>query len=477
MSDEQKGESFADLFAREQMPGGRARKLNVGDQVEGVVAHIGVDEIFVDLDAKQQGWFSRLDLLGPHGELRVKLGDRLEGHVVEIDDSSEQVKLGTTFGKDAGREQLVIAKEQGIAMEGKVTGMNKGGAEVEIAGQRGFCPMSQLDSRFVEDPSSFVGQVFRFLVVELKDRDVVLSRRRLLEREASAARDQVLESLQEGASVRGRVTQIRDFGAFVDLGGIEGLVPMRELSHDRVQRAEDVLSVGDVVEVKVQKVEPDGNRTKITLSLKALAGDPWEGIETIAPIGKVVAGQVTKLAEFGAFVRLAAGVEGLLHVSELSASRPEDALSVGQQVLVVTREIDRVRHRLSLALANEGSRPGEVATSLKAVMGAVVKATVEKHERFGVFVQVAGTQGRAGRGLVPTSELALRSGADARKELPIGTEIIAKVIDPTEGRMRLSIKAAGEDAERAVFDTYRDTQAKKGGMGTFGDLLKAKLNK
>ena len=476
MSDDTKGESFADLFAREQMPAGRARKLNVGDQVEGVVTHIGVDEIFVDLDAKQQAWFSRLDLLGPHGELRVKVGDRLKGHVVEIDESSEQVKLGSTFGKDAGREQLMVARDQGIPMEGKVTGINKGGAEVEIAGQRGFCPISQLDARYVEDPASYVGQTFRFLVVELSDRDVVLSRRRLLEREADVAREQVLENLQEGASVRGRVTQIREFGAFVDLGGIEGLVPMRELSHDRVARAEDVLSVGDVVEVKVQKVEPDGNRTKITLSLKALAADPWDGIEMIAPIGKVIAGQVTKLADFGAFIRIASGVEGLLHVSELPTARPEDAISVGQQVLVVTREIDRARHRLSLALANDGSKVGEVATSLHAVTGAVVKATVEKHERFGVFVQVVGTQGRAGRGLVPTNDLGLKSGVDARKELPIGTEITAKVMDATEGRMRLSVRAAGEDAERAVFDTYRDAQA-KGGMGTFGDLLKAKLNK
>jgi small subunit ribosomal protein S1 len=298
----------------------------------------------------------------------------------------------------------------------------------------------------------------------MKDRDVVLSRRKLLEREKDSARDQILESLGEGSTVQGRVTQVREFGAFVDLGGVDGLIPMRELSHDRVQRAEDVIAVGDVVEVKVTKIEPDGKRTKITLSLKALSADPWDGIETIAPVGRVVAGQVTKLADFGAFVRIASGVEGLLHISELG----KEEVAVGQQLLVVTQKI---------ALAQDGAAVGQAATSMKPVQGAVVKALVEQHERFGVFAQVVGTKGRAGRGLVPNAELGLPRGADVRKELPLGTEITAKVVDATEGRMRLSIRAAKDDAERAVYDSYREEQSKKGGMGTLGDLLKAKLSK
>src|SRR5690606_31217023 len=168
-----------------------------------------------------------------------------------------------------------------------------------------FCPMSQLDARFVQDPSAFVGQVLRFEVVELKERDVVLSRRRVLEREASEARAKIEAQLAEGAVLRGRVTQIREFGAFVDLGGVEGLVPLRELSHDRVQRAEDVVAVGDVVEVKLTKLEREGSRLKITLSLKALAADPWEGTDAIAPVGHVVGGQVTDHATFGAVLTAA----------------------------------------------------------------------------------------------------------------------------------------------------------------------------
>jgi small subunit ribosomal protein S1 len=160
-------------------------------------------------------------------------------------------------------------------------------------------------------------------------------------------------------------------------------------------------------------------------SLKALA-DPWEGIETIAPVGRVVAGQ-TEVAEFGAFV-VAAGVEGLLHVSELGAraERPSDHLNVGDQVLAVVKEVDKKRRRISLALSDEGAKPGEAARDVRAILGAVVSATVEKHERFGVFVQITGTRGRAGRALIPTNELALRAGVDVRKELPIGTEVRAR---------------------------------------------------
>lgn len=476
MANARDSESFAELFAREGS-GPHARRYDVGDEVEGVVAHVSADAVLVDLDAKQQGWFSRLDLTGPDGDLRVRVGDRAKGLVVAIDRSTSEVHLATALGKDAGREQLRMAFEQGVPVEGKVSGLNKGGAEVELAGMRGFCPMSQLDARFVQDPSVFVGQTLRFEVTKLDERDVVLSRRRLLEREAREARARMEGSVAEGAVMRGRVTQLREFGAFVDLGGIEGLVPLRELSHDRVQRTEDVLSAGDVVEVKVVRLEREGEKLRVTLSLRALATDPWDGVETLAPRGEVLAGQVTRLADFGAFVRLAAGIEGLLHVSELGArvGHPSEALSIGQQVMVTVKEVDRERRRVGLALAREGARPGEAVQDVRPVLGAVVKATVEKHERFGVFVQIAGVPGRAGRGLVPNAELGLQRGVDVRKELPLGTEVKAKVVDAAEGRVRLSIRAAVEDAERADFDSYRHERAAKGGMGTLGDLLRQKL--
>ncbi len=465
-------ESFADLFAKSDMPRGRARTYAIGEEVDAIVAHVSNDAVFVDLDAKQQGYFERMEL-----GREVAVGERIVGRVIGTDDTG--VKLAKGFGKDAGRAELQLAWEQGVPVEGKILAVNKGGAEVEVGGARGFCPFSQLDKRYVEDPSAFVGKTLSFLVSEIKERDVVLSRRKLLEREERQAREALLGKLQVGATMRGRVTQIRDFGAFVDLGGVEGLVPMRELSHDRVQRAEDVLKVGDVVEAKITKLEPDGDKLRISLSIKALATDPWDGIEAVAPIGQVLAGQVTRITEFGAFVRLGPGVEGLLHVSEIGArmTHASEGVEVGQQLLVVAKAIDKAKRRISLTLAPHGASPGEAGASGGAVYGAIVQATIEKHEHFGLFAQIEGTRGRGGRGLIPTAELGLRSGADARKELPVGAVVTAKVVDATDGRVRLSIRAAREDAERAVFDSYRQEQSSKGSMGTLGDLLRDKLKK
>ena len=471
-------ETFADLFAEEtsgpEHRGRRARQLRVGDDVEGVIVHVGRDEIFVELDAKQQAWLDRAAIAEP------KVGAKVSGRVIAVDESSDQIKIGTTLDSASSLEELTVAMDRAMAIEGKIVGTNKGGVEVELSGskRRAFCPFSQLDARYVEDAEAFVGQTFSFLVTKVEGRDVVLSRRQLLEREAERVRASLVETLTVDAIIQGRVTQVRDFGAFVDLGGVEGLIPSRELSHDRVQRPEDVVQVGDVVDVKVLRIETeDNNKTRITLSLKALAGDPWDGIRAAAPIGRVVAGQVTRLADFGAFVRLAPGIEGLLHRSELGArvGHPSEVLEVGKQVLVGIRDVDRSRRRVSLALAGSSAQPGEEVRDLKPVRGAVVTATVEKHERFGVFAQIAGTQGRAGLGLVPQKELGLTRGVDVRKALPVGEEIRAKVIDATEGRIRLSIRAALEDAERAVYDTYRHEQAKNASMGTLGDLLKKKL--
>jgi len=466
---EDKGESFADLFEQAGAPPGRSRDLSVGDEVEGIVAHVGPGEVIVELDAKQQGFFEKVALADSAGAIPA-VGDTIRGFVVEIDRSG-QIRLDQRFGRDVGAEQLSAAREQQIPIEGKVTGVNKGGLEVEVAGVQAFCPISQAGDRYVEDPSSFVGQTLRFLVTEIRDRGgAVLSRRKLLEMEAREQQQAAVSRIVVGSVQSGHVTQLRDFGAFVDLGGVEGLIPRSELSHERA-RPEDVLSVGDVVEVKIKGVEEESGRTRITLSLKALATDPWEGIGTIAPLGRVVAGHVSRTAEFGAFVRLSPGVEGLLHVSELG---PEDAVEVGQQVLCVIKSVDPARRRVGLGLAQEGDQAGSVAGSVEPIVGAVVAVTVTKIEHFGAFVQLAGVKGRAGRGLIPNAEIGLDRGVDLRKELPVGKELQAKVLEVGEGRLRLSVRAAHEDAERAVYDGFRQEQAPPKSMGTLGELLKKK---
>lgn len=484
-------ESFATLFERGEIVVQKARALRPGDEVEGVVVHIGSEAVFVDLDDKQQAFFDRLELeaidpIDGRAKLHVAVGDRLRGRVVSVDNG--QVRLARRLGKgEVSTEHLAVAFQSGVAVEGRVAAVNKGGVEVELAGVRAFCPISQLDEQRVEDANGYVGRTLAFLVTRLDGRDVVVSRRALLEREAKEARERALSALSVGVVTKGRVTQVRDFGVFVDLGGIEGLVPLRELSHERV-RAEDVVRPGDVLEVQVKDVarkhDAKGReKVEITLSVKSLARDPWEGIEAIAPVGRVVAGQVTRMTEFGAFVRLAEGVEGLLHVSELSGAdgrthveRPDQVLSVGQPVLARVLSVDPSKRRVSLALASEGASVGALDEGGRVVLGAIVEAVVDKVEGFGVVVQIRGIRGRAGRAVVPNAETATRPGTDLRKEFPVGKAITAKVVDATEGRVRLSIRAALEDAERANYDAFR-ASASSVRLGTLGDLLEAKLGK
>lgn len=478
-------ESFKDLFeAGGKADAPRGAAVRVGSKIEGTVAHVTASAVFVDLDGKSQGYFDLVDVAGPDGKPTLTVGEKVTAVVVEVEPRSGQIRLARRFGKDAGIDQLRVAHEQGLPVEGKVVGVNKGGVSVEVGGARCFCPVSQLDVRFVQDASVYLNQVLEFRVQEIRnDKDVVLSRRAILEVKAREQKQQILERFVAGTRHQGRVSQLRDFGAFVDLGDVEGLIPMRELSHDRNAKVADVVSLGDVVDVEViaAELEPTkkgGERVKLTLSLKNLMADPWDGIDAIAPVGRVLAGQVTRLADFGAFVRIASGVEGLLHLSEVSgkARRAEDVLSVGQQVMVVAKSVDKTKKRLSLALADEGAQAGAVAERKSVPAGAVVTAKVESVEPFGVFAQVDGIKGRAGRGLIPNAELGVAHGVDVRKAFPEGTAVRVKVLEAGD-RMRLSIKAAIADEERADFDSFRAGQKASSGMGTLGDLLAKKLKK
>jgi small subunit ribosomal protein S1 len=304
----------------------------------------------------------------------------------------------------------------------------------------------------------------------------------VLEQEAKEAAARTLSQIASGAIVRGAVTAVREFGAFVDLGGIEGLIPNAELSHERGQKAADVLAPGDVVEVQVREIKENvadkrGElTTKITLSLKALAADPWDAIDSLAPEGKVARGAVTRLLEFGAFVRIAPGIEGLLHVSELGGkiSHPQDALKVGEQLNVVVRSVDRAARKIALVPAPEGLAVGADGRGPQLAVGAVVSGKVDRVEPFGVFLQVAGTRGRAGRGLIPNAELGTPRGADTRKLFPPGTPLTAKVLETGEGKLRLSIRAIKDDEERADYEGYRAQSSASGKLGTLGDLLKKK---
>lgn len=474
------GDSFAALFEGQGSAPARRKHVRVGERLEAVVIQVGRDLVFVELDGKQQAFIEADEVRDPDGTIHVKVGDTLRAHVVEVDEARGSVRLGRSIGRPGNLASIEQAKESGVAVEGKVTGINKGGLEVDLGGgTRAFCPMSQASNHFVEDANALVGQSLRFVVTDVRDggKNVVVSRRALLQREASESAAKAMSDVVPGAILKGTVASVRDFGAFVDLGGVEGMIPRSEIAHDRSVAVADALKPGDLVEVAVREVkdvEPTNKRgptKKITLSLKALAADPWEGLDVAE--GRVVSGTVVRSTEFGRFVRIAPGVEGLLHVSELGRDFKADE---GEEVRVVVKKLDRQTKKIGLVPAPDGAEVGATVTLVSAELkvNAVVQGTVERIETYGVFVQVDGTKGRAGRGLVPNAELGVPRGTDVRKTFPEGARVTAKVLETGEGRLRLSIKGAKDAEERADFEAAKGKQGAPRSLGTFADLLKGR---
>jgi small subunit ribosomal protein S1 len=369
-------EDFAALLAEyeQQNPSAQRRRgPHVGDTIRGPIVSIGQEAVFVDLGGKSEGALDIAEVRDEAGALTVAVGDLIEARVVSTEDG--QIVLRRTLGRGPeARAELQQAAEHGIPVEGLVTGVNKGGLEVQVAGVRGFVPLSQLDLRHVDDPAAFVGQRLQLRITRYEEgprgRDnLVLSRRALLEEEAAARAVETRARLEPGVVLRGTVSSLKDYGAFVDLGGIEGMLHVSEIGHARVAHPKDVLSVGQAVEVQVIRIEKgdDPRRPeKISLSLKSLEKDPWQDAAERFPEGARLRGRVVRLEQFGAFVELAPGVEGLVHVSELGGGKnvkhARQAARVGDELEVTVLGVDGARRRISLSLAaaeagDEGAPP------------------------------------------------------------------------------------------------------------------------
>ncbi len=369
------GEDFAALleeFDRKAPGRARQKRPSVGDLVRGKVISVGREAVFVSIgDGAAEGMLDLAELLDEKGNVSVKEGDVIEARVAEVGDKSDQVVLRRTIGRGPeAKAELQQAFELGIPVEGTVSGVNKGGLDVNVAGVRGFCPVSQLELRGVDAEAvpGYVGRKLTFKVTRYEsDRrgvNLVLSRRALLEAEAQARGAQTRAQLSVGAVVGGVVTAIKDFGAFVDLGGLEGMLPASELGFSRNLRPSEMLSVGQRLQVQITDIKrtDDPKRPeRISLSLKALERDPWEDATTRFPPGTRVVGRVTNVEAFGAFVELAPGLEGLVHVGELSGGKPtrhaRELVKVGDQREVTVLSIDPERRRISLGV---GERPDTV---------------------------------------------------------------------------------------------------------------------
>ncbi len=362
-------EDFAAMFAESEQNKPRARRPKVGDMVSGKIITIGKEAVFVDLGGKAEGQLDKNQVSDKDGKLLVKVGDTIEARVVSDAGGVLMLRTKVSRGPQASAE-LQQAAELGIPVEGTVTEVIKGGLSVDVAGVRGFVPASQIDNRFVEDLAPFVGQKLTFKITRYEPRNLVLSRRALLEVEQEKLAGETRKKLVPGAVLRGKVVGFKPFGAFVDLGGIEGMLHISELGFSRVEKPEDVLSLGQELDVAVLKIEPGQDKGKpgerIALSLKALANDPWRDATASLVEGSRVKGTITRLQPFGAFVEIAPGVEGLVHITELGAGRrinhPKEVVSIGQQVEASVLAVDHDKRRLSLSLAaSKDASPEDVA--------------------------------------------------------------------------------------------------------------------
>jgi small subunit ribosomal protein S1 len=357
---------------------------------------------------------------------------------------------------------LDAAAESRMPVDGTVKAVNKGGLVVDVNGVRAFCPVAQIDLNYVADPTTFVGRrlQFRILQWEKGTKNLVVSRRALLQEEREKKGAEVREHLAPGQEFEGTVRRLAPFGAFIDLGGVEGLAHISELSLSRINHPSEAVKEGDKVRVKVLKIEDlGGAKERISLSMKALAADPWTRVAEQFTEGTTVEGTIVRLTDFGAFVELAPGIDGLVHVSELAhrqVAHPKDAVHVGDKVSARVLKVDPSKKRISLSLkALEDAPTRASAPSVQAQVGQVVEGTVASVKAFGVFVNLPALGNRVS-GLVPRPETGLPRNADLTKKFPIGSPVKAEIIGIDEqNRIRLSIQSAEHKAERTEAEEYR----------------------
>ena len=352
-------ESFAELFKKDDQ---QQRHLKPGQKVEATVTSIGKEYVFLDVGTKGDGSVELKEFLDQDGSPTIKEGDKLS--VYFLGSVRRELQFTTRLtGGGAAQQHLQEAFLSGIPVEGTIVKEIKGGFEVKVAGTRAFCPFSQIDLRRARPAEEYLDQRFLFKITEYDPQrhNLLVSRRAILEEEREEQKKALAATLTEGAEVQGTITSIRDFGAFADIGGIDGLIPISEIAWGRVDNINDLLSVGQEVTLAVLKL--DWDRDRITLSLRAAQPDPWDQIDLAK--GACLQGSVARLVDFGAFVTLWPGIDGLLHISKLGKGRrlnhPREVLEPGQVVEVCIEEIDRDRKRISLALPDQQPETGDKA--------------------------------------------------------------------------------------------------------------------
>lgn len=466
-------ESFADLLASYES--GLNNDLRVGDKVTVNIISIGKDTVFVDTGSKIDGSVDKAELLDEKGELPYGEGDRLTLYVVAVKEG--EIHLSKAISGIGGLHMLQEAHDGEIPVEGRVTETCKGGVRVEILQRRAFCPISQIDLKYVESPDPYLGQTFTFLITQLAEngRNIVVSRRKLLSREQEKVQKEFLAGVRNGDVLSGTVSRLMSFGAFIELApGLEGMVHISELGWSRVETAEDVVTVGDEVKARLIGVEKmENGRVKLSLSMKQVQEDPWLSVGQRFDIGDKVKGKVTRCMDFGAFVEIAPGIEGLVHISEMSyikrVMNPEDVVAAGETVPVVIKEMNPESRRISLSMRDAEGDPW-LDVSEKYPPGQRIEGVVEKHESFGIFVSLE----PGVTGLLHKSRISRAEQPSAIERLKVGDAlpVIVEKVQPGERRITLKPGDAKEEGDWKQYSTDGDPS-----LGSLGEQLQQALAK
>jgi len=467
-------ESFAELLAKSSNRKGR---LSPGEKVTAKVVGISGDIIYIDLGGKSEGTIDAAEFRDENSALTIKEGDQVEAYFISVVDGAMKM---TTLVR--GQSSVKLAKvrsafESAEPITGDVKREIKGGFEVYVDGIKGFCPFSQIDLKGGREGGLYVGRSFQFKVIEFKEngRTIVLSRRVLLKEEKAAALNKLKESMTIGMDVTGKISSLQNFGAFVDMGGIEGLIPASELSWAKNNKPADFLSVGQEVTAKL--ISMDWEKNRLTLSLKSMQPDPWEGLADRYPVGSKITGPIVRLTPFGAFVNLENGIDGLIHLSNLGSGRrinhPKEVVETAQMIEAYVIAVDPQARKISLSVQPKVAPKKVVFPSA----GEVIDGNVEKVMPFGVFVKI----GEGLTGLVPNSEMGTPRGTDHSKSFSKGDtmKVLVMDVDADNAKVTLSRKGVLNKEEEDDLKSYRETMAKgsksESGLSSFGELLKARL--
>jgi len=483
-------ESFAELFEQSIA----SQRIRPGTILNGLIVEVGQDYVIVNVGLKSEAVIPSEQFKNEKGEIEVAVGETVEVALDSVEDGSGETRLSREKAKRARTwTRLEAAFEKQEVVIGIITGRVKGGFTVEIDNVRAFLPGSLVDVRPVRDPSYLENKPLEFKVIKLdqKRNNVVVSRRAVVEQEYSAERSALLDNLQEGGVVKGVVKNLTDYGAFVDLGGIDGLLHITDMAWKRVKHPSEVVKVGEEIDVRILKF--DRERQRVSLGLKQLGADPWQNIARRYPANTRLFGKVTNIADYGCFVEIEEGVEGLVHVSEMDWTNknvnPAKVVHVGQEVEVMVLDIDEERRRISLGVKQCKTNPwkefGENYNRGDKVSGQIKSIT-----DFGIFIGLAGGID----GLVHLSDISWdMPGEEAVRSYQKGQQVDAMVlsIDPERERISLGVKQLAKDPFSAyiaehpkgsvVHGVVREVDAKGAtidlGNGVDGQLRASELSR